>query len=325
MEDFGQTLTPDRQEIIMHLNELLNLYFSLRVLRPDTEKAYRTTCKMFIADTGVCELDELNEEVFIRWRQQVLARACDTTWNSYRRSFGVFMKFAVKRELMPINPIEDVAPATVSNVKKKTVNVKALSGVIAGLAEPDCPVKNGWLWSICIKTLFYTGMRRRQLVGLCWKDIDFQKNLIHLASTTSKTKRAWDIPLDVRLYQDLMTLHQETVRVLGTREDLSECQVFCVQRFDDRVGLSSDPLTGEQLTSILRKIGKHYSVELSPHRLRHTFGTEVANAMSQNEDIPFGIRALQHQLGHTDISTTLGYIQPKPEQQRQIVNSLKTI
>ncbi len=309
----------------MQLNELLDLYFSLRILRPDTEKGYRTTCKIFITDTGICELDELNEAVFIRWRQQVLDRACETTWNSYRRSFRVLMRFAVKRKLMPTNPIEEVAPATVSNLKKKTVDVKSLSRVIDGLAKPDCPIKNGWFWSICIKTLFYTGMRRRQLVGLCWKDIDFQKNLIYLVATTSKTKRAWDIPLDARLYQDLLTLQEETVRVLGIQKDLSEYQVFCVQRFDNRIRFTYDQLTGQQLTGILLKIGKHYSVALSPHRLRHTFGTEVANAMSQKEDVPFGIRALQHQLGHTNLSTTLGYIQPKPEQQRQIVDSLKTI
>ncbi len=309
----------------MRLNELLDIYCSVRILRPKTESVYRTTSKMFVADTGVCELDELNEAVFIRWREQVLARARETTWNSYRRSFRVFMKFAVKRKLMSINPMEEVAPATVPNLKKKTVDVKSLSRIIDGLAKPDCPIKNGWFWSICIKTLFYTGMRRRQLVGLRWKDIDFQKNLIHLAATTSKTKRSWDVPLDDRLYDDLVHLKQETVLMLGPREDLSEHQVFCVQRFDDRNRFANDRLTGGQLTGILRTIGKHYSVALSPHRLRHTFGTEVANAMSQHEDIPFGIRALQHQLGHTDISTTLGYIQPKPEQQRQIVRSLKTI
>ncbi len=309
----------------MQLNELLDLYFSLKILRPDTEKGYRTTCNTFMADTGVRELEKLDESVFIRWRQQVLARACETTWNSYRRNFRVLMTFAVKRKLLQHNPIEDVAPAPVSNLKKKTVNVESLSRVIAGLNKSGSPVKNGWFWSICIKTLFYTGMRRRQLVGLRWKDIDFEKNLIHLVATTSKTKRAWEIPLDPRLYNDLLYLRKETTRVLGTRKGLPKCQVFCVQIFDDRIRFTNDHLTGEQLTGILRKIGQHYSVALSPHRLRHTFGTEVANAMSQNEDVPFGIRALQHQLGHTNISTTLGYIQPKPEQQRQIVDSLKTI
>ncbi|MCY3768996.1 MAG: site-specific integrase [Gammaproteobacteria bacterium] len=309
----------------MQLDELLDIYFSVRMLRPVTERGYRATCRTFVSDTGVRELDELDEAVFIGWRKQVLARACETTWNSYRRNFRVWMKFAVKREFVSRNPIEDVAPATVSNLKKKTVNVASLSRVVAGLTESSCPVKNGWFWSICIKTLFYTGMRRRQLVGLCWKDIDFKRNLIHLVSTTSKTKRTWEVPLDARLYNDLMYLKKETIRVLGARKNLSGRQTFCIQIFDDRNRFTNDRLKGDQLTGILRKIGQHYSIALSPHRLRHTFGTEVANAMSQNEEVPFGIRALQHQLGHTNITTTLGYIEPKPEQQRKIVDSLKTI
>ena len=42
-------------------------------------------------------------------------------------------------------------------------------------------------------------MRRRQLIGLEWKDINLKDKIIHLRSENSKTKKEYFIPMNEKL------------------------------------------------------------------------------------------------------------------------------
>jgi integrase len=44
--------------------------------------------------------------------------------------------------------------------------------IFVSLMNIEDNIKHGWFWSCVITTLKYTGIRRRQLVGLTWSDFD---------------------------------------------------------------------------------------------------------------------------------------------------------
>ena len=70
----------------------------------------------------------------------------------------------------------DTAPARAPKLRKKTVDSVDLQTVLRALRDTgdEGPyVRPTWFWSIVINTFYYSGIRRLQLVGLTWKDIDF--------------------------------------------------------------------------------------------------------------------------------------------------------
>ncbi len=46
-----------------------------------------------------------------------------------------------------------------------------------------------WIILNMVQTLFYTGMRRSQLCGLIWSDMDFQENTLLLRKRHSRNGR----------------------------------------------------------------------------------------------------------------------------------------
>ena len=52
-----------------------------------------------------------------------------------------------------------------------------------------------WFWSALFDVLAYTGIRRRQLVTLEWRDIDFEANTLRLRSEGSKTRVETLVPM----------------------------------------------------------------------------------------------------------------------------------
>ena len=45
------------------------------------------------------------------------------------------------------------------------------------MGNPLCP---RWFWRVVFRTLYFTGIRRRQLVALQWQDVNLDAREIHL-------------------------------------------------------------------------------------------------------------------------------------------------
>jgi len=74
-----------------------------------------------------------------------------------------------------------------------------------------------------------------------------------------------------------------------------------VEKPDDLVFVRNGmPLPRDFISSRLRAIGRQVSVSVTPHRLRHTFATQLLNVGCR-------ITSIQRLLGHTDLNTTMIY------------------
>ncbi|MCW3039049.1 MAG: site-specific integrase [Solirubrobacterales bacterium] len=150
-------------------------------------------------------------------------------------------------------------------------------------------------------TAAMTGLRQGELLGLRWRDVDFQASKVRVVSPYVRGEFAdpksegsgRSVPMARRVSDVLAELHSRTM--YPRPQDL----VFC------------HPETGKPLdrSKLIRRFRQAIErADVAPvtfHELRHTFGTRMAAA-----GVP--IRTVQHWMGHADLKTTQIYAHYSP-------------
>lgn len=149
------------------------------------------------------------------------------------------------------------------------------------------------------------GLRRGELLGLQWGDVDWKKGQIHIIRTrvvvngksvvkdpkTATSKRTIDVP--TRLMEKLKK-HQRTCQMNRLRmgEDYTATDFIIVHP-------DGKPIYPEYLSQMLTKLQKKYDLpQCRFHDLRHL----CASIMLMQG---VNVKVAQERLGHKDISTTL--------------------
>ncbi|MEW5850807.1 MAG: site-specific tyrosine recombinase XerD [Myxococcota bacterium] len=195
----------------------------------------------------------------------------------------MLFKFLVKERYLNANPSADVdRPRTI----KKLPEFLNTDEVDSLLAAPKTQEPRGMRDAAMLETLYATGLRVSELVGLNLEDVDLDRGFV-LARGKGRKERV--VPLGQRA-QDLLTTY-----IAGSRMTLLG-------------GRTASPLfphpSGKHLTRQgIWKIIKRYALAagikkpLSPHKLRHSFATHL---LENGADL----RAVQAMLGHADLATT---------------------
>ena len=139
-----------------------------------------------------------------------------------------------------------------------------------------------------------TGMRRGEIMGLKWRDIDFRRGIIHLYNTKNGEKR--EIPLNEQARNALISVrkHPESELVFTKKDGQSY---------------------GDFKKSFLKALDKSGIKEFRFHDLRHTFASHlVMNGVDLNT-----VREL---LGHKSLAMTLRYSHLSPSHKKHAVDSL---
>ncbi|MCY4228130.1 MAG: tyrosine-type recombinase/integrase [Gammaproteobacteria bacterium] len=305
------------------LVNVVEQYCRQRPLRPATQQTYRSHAERFVRDTSVRRVDYITQEVLLEWRELIAERASRTTYNTYHRHLRALLNFCVEIELIDRNPILKIRQFRRVNVRGKGCTMEELQEVCDFLARDSRELSP--LILNMVLTLFYTGMRRSQLCGLDWKDIDFQENTIMLRKQHSKTGREWAIPLHDELRPRLLEMKEDVMQHFPSFSESD--QVFMIQRYSSYYrGARMAP---EQLGQILRRTADRSGIRISAHRIRHLVATTLANKDTEDfhekGTIPYTLNSIKDFLGHEDITTTIGYIESNVSSQRTIIKGLKMI
>lgn len=294
-------------------DSLAEQYIYERTLATATASRLRALLRLFQRDNGVQFIHEIQRDMLLLWRDRVIARASATTWNTYLRHLRALGNFAVENRWIASNPFRVVRQVPCLQHRRKTISTDTMRDTLRVLDVYPTALPPAWFWRAVIRTLAYTGMRRRQLISLRWADIDTERHTILLRAEGSKTRREWEIPMHLELREDLLRLRAETARVRSDHH-LASAQIFNVCLFNPRY--AGAEMTDEQVTRALRRLQRHVgeNVRLSPHRFRHS----LATTLSRLGDI----KTLQNLLGHQDVRTTLGYIETSLDDMRALVARL---
>jgi len=129
-----------------------------------------------------------------------------------------------------------------------------------------------------IKLLYSSGLRLQELIDLKRKDIDFDRNTIHVKKGKGKKDRitliSENLKIDLLKYYSNYNFNTEYV-------------------FEGRKG----KYTKKSVQKVLDSLGKKVGIKLTPHMLRHSFATHLLESGTD-------IRHIQKLLGHSDLSTT---------------------
>lgn len=98
----------------------------------------------------------------------------EKTQRNYHAFISSVLSWAVKWQVIPSNPAERVQPPKVHKKEAQYLDDKQALELLAALEEE--PLKE----RTAIEVLLYTGMRRGELLGLKWSDIDFEKETLSI-------------------------------------------------------------------------------------------------------------------------------------------------
>jgi integrase len=167
----------------------------------------------------------------------------------------------------------------------------------AGKLLDACP---DWLGSLVTVEL-HTGMRRGELLGLRWKDVDFKAACLHLDASATKGGRARKVPMNATAKAALEAL-RNTSPVKGV-----DASVF------------EGPEGGLIANNIARDFGKAAAkaglVGFTFHDLRHSHASFLVKAGES-------LNTVREILGHQSISMTLRYAHLSPTHQAEAVARL---
>jgi len=302
--------------VIATFPQLLGQYIKEKSLSPASIKTYSEVLKKFQADTKISRLDEVNFELLLDWRLDVIERSSDVTWNNYLRHMRVFWNFAISKQYVSQhNPFTDLNWGKHRVSKKKTISQEQLLTITRYLSAEDCPFEPPWFWKTIVRFMYYTGLRRRQTISLTWGDIDLDHGFIQLSENFEKTGVARELPIQFRLINAL-TEYRAALYVRNPRFVRDECQLFNITLLNAKY--QDDTMSVDQLSGFFKRLSKKVGIRISPHMLRHTMATEIAKAGQ--------IRQLQEILGHQDVRTTLEfYVHPSLEEMNSLMNKLSDI
>jgi integrase len=162
--------------------------------------------------------------------------------------------------------------------------------------------------NISILSLFLgTGIRVNELSNLRIKDIDLTSREISVIRKGNKKDTISATPSSLEDLQKYLSVRKEKYKAGN-----SENEFVYVKLFKNKV----QPLSNRAIENIVYKFTKSFDKRMSPHKLRHTYATNLAE--QTNGDIPL----IMSQLGHTSSDISLLYINTSREKARKAAELL---
>lgn len=171
---------------------------------------------------------------------------------------------------------------------------------------------------------FWTGLRRGEVSGLEWNNVDLERQEIHVkqqmivlsqgryAITTPKTKNSYrTIPIGQTLVDILKQQRKiQSERKLLYGKNYRESNFVCTQA-------NGKPVTPNSIKYEVQKVRKKVDFDFNFHSFRHTHATMMVSAGANWKDI-------QKRLGHSRLSTTMNtYAHVTKKQQRKTVDQFE--
>lgn len=283
----------------------INTYKKQRI-KPTTLGGYRTILESHLYPTfGAEKISAITTKSI----QEMLNGKSDKsrkTLQDIMILLRAIMESALKDGIIPKNPADDKR-ITIPSMKKTTRNALGLNDIKSIIASIETlPNLDDRRFEAL---LIFTGMRRGEVLGLQWRDIDLVNNVIHVErnvtyprgcnqpviGTTKTESGVREIPIIPKLL-DLLKPIGTTGFIIGDGKTPNTLSV--VRRRNERIN---------------RLIDMHGA---TPHVFRYSFGTLLYSAGASIKDI-------QSILGQSDFKTTADrYLHPRDETKRSAVNAV---
>ena len=209
--------------------------------------------------------------------------------------------YAIKMNMLNDNPCRNVTISKGEKKEKQIYTLEEIAQIFELLDEEDVPIK----YRVFIKLAVYSGFRRGELLGLEWKDINWESNLISVRRTSNYTAERGTYTDTTKTKMSQRTLKfpdyvMDLLRELKAEQE-SEAVKLGNQWIDhDRLFTKWDgsPMGNCTPYSWFRKFCVRNNIRFCDlHSLRHFYASALIN-----EGVDAA--AVSGALGHSVISTT---------------------
>ncbi|GAB62170.1 MAG: tyrosine recombinase XerC [Candidatus Jettenia sp.] len=200
-------------------------------------------------------------------------------------------KYLCREGILEFNPVENIRTP---KLERKLPEFMSVNDTEVLLNQPDLHSSLSIRDSAMMETLYSTGIRVSELVGIDVADVNFLEGVVKVKG---KGKKERLLPIGnyalnaIRLYLDKRG---------------SDNQALFLNKCGGRL---TDRSVARALEKYIKKAG--LSSKISPHTFRHSFATHL---LDQGADLRF----VQELLGHANLSTTQIYTHITTERLKQV-------
>lgn len=267
------------------IGEWMNIWFEVYAkeqLRPNTIFIHQNARKRAVKASPDIESKLLQELTFIDF--QILLNSLSDKYSKssikhIRHLYFSIYRFASKNSIICMNPIDNTAVPKNAAVKKVFAltpeEQDKLESVLCRFTDID---------EFLIRFYLYTGLRRNELLDLCWSDYHEKENRIYIAESKTKTG-VRSIPL--------IPEAKRILAYLKNRKMMNKLKSNFIFTIDD------SHISESHLRRLCIKAARLADIRhVTPHMLRHTFATRLLERGA-------GIKSVSELLGHKDVAFTM--------------------
>ncbi len=258
-------------------------------LSPNTLAAYRTDLLAFqgwLAKKGLALEQVTRADLLAYLAANVRAGLSPRSSARHLSTLRRFYRYLLIQGGTQADPTADVRSPVIGRPLPKNISEQ---GVEKLLSTPPRDTALGSRDRAMLETMYASGLRVSELVGLTLNELDLTTGLVRVVG---KGGRERIVPLGEEASESLR-------EYLGqARSDLLKAQLTDAVFVTRRGG----PMTRQAFWHLIKRYAQQAGIgaEFSPHSLRHAFATHLLNHGAD-------LRSVQMLLGHTDLSTTQIY------------------
>jgi integrase len=234
--------------------------------------------------SGKC-LHEITPKDIEQYRVERIKEVSKSTINRILNCLSSLYNRAIEWGKAEYNPMSKIKLFKVPEKRIRYLEREEIEKLLANCCEHLKPI---------VTVALHTGMRKSEILGLKWHDIDIKRNIIHLYDTKNGEKR--EVPMNAVV--------QKTV--MGVLKNPESQYVFCNK--------DSKPY-GNVRKSFFTAMKKAGIINFRFHDLRHTFASQLV--MSGVD-----LNTVRELLGHKSIEMTLRYSHLSPDHKKRAVDIL---
>lgn len=281
-------LVADEQSLI---ERFLDVLWMEHGLSQNTLAAYRNDLSNLALwldknNSRLFQASQIEIQAFLAWRfeQGSKSRSAARLLSSMRR----FYAWLLREKKILTDPVALIEAPKPEQPLPKTLTEQQVEDL---LNAPDLQDELGIRDKAMLETLYATGLRVSELIGLEFSQVSIEPGVVRVTGKGGKERL---VPLGEEAIECLQTYTAQA------RADLMARHPPCNALFVTRRGKA---MTRQAFWYLLKRYARVANIDadsLSPHTLRHAFATHLLNHGAD-------LRVVQMLLGHSDISTTQIY------------------
>lgn len=305
----------------MRPEALLQEYLMDHDLRSASIKIYGAAIKAlekYFGDSS--DVEGIDRRAVLAWRNRVVEQGLSKrSWNTYSNHLRTIWGYAIEYGILAktlVNPFKKttlIPPKRASKIISGD-GIRQARSWLSGLVEQEevsgtrSHITPAWFWLATFEMFYYTGIRLNALLCIRLRDIDWTNKLVYVNADTEKTHREFCVPITKGLEPHIEKLLKAASAIGFSESD----QLFNVNRFS--IHYRSKTMNIDQVEGMYKKLSNAFGIRITPHRFRHTLATDLMRHPERN------IHLTKSLLNHSNIATTMSYIEVDYEHMRSVLD-----